>query len=50
MQIVFTTEDFLEIPIKNWSQWNLNPRPLNELSGHDMYMHIYIYTTNYIDR
>ena len=40
--MVFITEGFLEVAIESWSEWDLNPRPLNsvqtlqptELSGH----------------
>ena len=42
MQMVFTTEKFLEGDTKSWAEWDLNPQPLNslqtlkltELSGH----------------
>ena len=27
--MVFTTEGFLEVAIGSWSEWYLNPRPLN---------------------
>ena len=27
--MVFTTEGFLEVAIETWSEWDLNPRPLN---------------------
>ena len=27
--MVFTTEGLFEIAIKGWSEWDLNPRPLN---------------------
>ena len=48
MQIVFTTEELLEVAIETWSELGLNPQPVNsvqtlkltELSGH--YMHLYI--------
>ena len=41
--MVFTTEEFLAGAIESWSEWNLNPWPLNfvqmlkptELSGHE---------------
>ena len=56
--MVFTTEEFLVVAIESWSEWNLNPRPLNsvqtpkptELSGHHVYIytHIYIYIFIYI--
>ena len=60
--MVFTTEEFLVVAIESWSEWNLNPRPLNsvqtpkptELSGHHVYIYthiyIYIYIYIYIDR
>ena len=32
MQIVFTNEQFLEVAIESsWSEWDLNPRPLNSV-------------------
>ena len=27
--MVFTTVVFLEVAIESWSEWDLNPRPLN---------------------
>ena len=36
MQMVFTTENFLEVAVEIWSEWDLNPRSLNSI-------HIYIY-------
>ena len=41
--MVFTTEELLEVAIKNWPEWDLNPRLLTsvqtlqptELSGHE---------------
>ena len=29
--MVFTTEGFLEVAIESWSEWDLNPRPLNSV-------------------
>ena len=29
--MVFTTEGFLEVAIGSWSEWVLNPRPLNSV-------------------
>ena len=51
MQMVYTTEPFLEVAIEGWSEWDLNPQPLNsvqtlkptELTGHYIYINIYIY-------
>ena len=48
MQMVLTTEEFLEVVIESWSEWDLNPQPLNfvqtlkltELSGHYIYINI----------
>ena len=42
LQFVFTTEKFLEVAIEGWSEWDLNPQPMNsdwmlkqtELSGY----------------
>ena len=59
MQMVFTTKEFLEVAIERWSEWDLNPRPLNsvqtlrptELSGHHyIYKYKYIYIYIYIER
>ena len=48
MQMLFTTEVFLEVAIESWSEWDLNPQPVNfvqtlkptELSGHYIYIYI----------
>ena len=37
--MVFTTEGFLEVAIESWSEWDLNPRPLNSVP----FIYIYIY-------
>ena len=29
MEMVFTTEEFLDVAIEYWSEWDLNPLPLN---------------------
>ena len=29
--MVFTTEEFFEVAIANWPEWDLNPRPLNSV-------------------
>ena len=29
--MVFTTEGLLEAAIGSWSEWDLNPRPLNSI-------------------
>ena len=29
--VVFTTEEFLEVAIESWPEWDLNPRPLNSV-------------------
>ena len=29
--VVFTTEGFSEVAIESWSEWDLNPRPLNSV-------------------
>ena len=50
MQIVFITEEFLEVAIESWSEWDLSPRPLNSIqtlkpsdfSGHHIYKFISI--------
>ena len=50
--MVFTPEVFLEVAVESWSEWDLNPRPLNsvqmlkstELSVHYKHKYIYIYT------
>ena len=47
MQMMFTTEEFLEVAIERWPEWDLNPRPLNsvqtlhptEPSGHEFNSH-----------
>ena len=31
MQVMFTTEEFLEVAIERLSKWDLNPRPLNSV-------------------
>ena len=51
--MVFTTEEFLEVPTESWPELDLNPQPLNsiqtlkptELSGHiyKYIQHTYIY-------
>ena len=61
--MVFTTERFVEVALESWSEWDLNPRPLNSvqmlynrLRSHAMsstcthcYMiHMYIYIYIYI--
>ena len=28
---IYTTEAFFEVAIKSWSEWDLNPRPLNSV-------------------
>ena len=28
---VFTTEEFFEVAIESWPEWDLNPRPLNSV-------------------
>ena len=56
LQIMFTTEEFLQVAIESWSEWNLNPRPMNsvhtlnptELIRHYLYIYIYIYIFIYI--
>ena len=27
--MAFTNEEFLEVPIESWSEWDLNPQPQN---------------------
>ena len=27
--MVFITEGFFEVAVESWSEWDLNPRPLN---------------------
>ena len=29
--MVFTTEEFLEVTIESWSEWDLNPQPTNSV-------------------
>ena len=29
--MVFATEEFFEIAIESWFEWDLNPRPLNSV-------------------
>ena len=29
--MIFTTEDFLEVALESWSEWDLNPRTLNSV-------------------
>ena len=29
--MVFTTEGLFEVAIESWSEWDLNPRPLNSV-------------------
>ena len=29
--MVFTTEEFLEVAVESWPEWDLNPRPLNSV-------------------
>ena len=29
--MVFITEGFFEVAVENWSEWDLNPRPLNSV-------------------
>ena len=51
MQIVFTTEEFLDVAAESRPEWGLNPQPLNsvqtlkatELSDRPLYICIYIY-------
>ena len=31
MRIVFTTEEFSEVAIESWPEWNLNPVPLSSV-------------------
>ena len=31
MYVVFTTEDLFEVATESWSEWDLNPRPLNSV-------------------
>ena len=31
--MVFTTEEFLEVAIESWPEWDLNPRPLNSVQN-----------------
>ena len=41
MQMMFNIEEFLEVAIESWSEWDLNPQSLNSvltlrLSYHDI--------------
>ena len=55
MQMVFTTEQFLEVVTESQTEWDLNPRPLNsvqtlkltELSGQYIYIYIHIVIYGY---
>ena len=29
--MVFITEEFFEVAIESWPEWDLNPRPLNSV-------------------
>ena len=29
--MVFRTEEFLEVAMESWPEWDLNPRPLNSV-------------------
>ena len=29
--MLFTTEQFLEVAIESWPEWDLNPRPLSSV-------------------
>ena len=29
--VVFTTDEFFEVAIESWSEWDLNPRPLSSV-------------------
>ena len=33
--MIFTTEGLFEIAIESWPDWDMNPRPPTELSGHE---------------
>ena len=56
LQIVFITEEFLEVAIESWSEWTMIPQQLNsfhtlnptELSGHYIYIYMYIMYIIYI--
>ena len=53
MQMVFTTEEFLEVTIESWSEWDLNSQRLNsvytlKLTDLPLYIYIYIYIYMYI--
>ena len=43
MQMVLNTEEFLEVALESWSEWDLNPRPLNSVQTLKLYIHIYMY-------
>ena len=49
MLMVFATEELLEVAIENWSEWDLNPQPLNSVQMVNLtyqaiiYIYIYIY-------
>ena len=36
--MVFTTEGLFEIAIDSWSEWDLNPRPLNSIQTLSLYI------------
>ena len=51
MQMAFTTDEFLELAIESWSEWHLNPQPLNfvqTLKPTDINTNIYMYICIYI--
>ena len=49
--MVFTTEGFLEVAIESWTEWDMNPRPLNSVQalycGQNVVLLIFIYFSLY---
>ena len=46
--MVFTTVGLFEVAIESWSEWDLNPRPLNSVQTLSLSLCLYIYTYNSI--
>ena len=48
MQMVFTNDEFLEVAIERWSEWDLNPRPLNSVQWLKPTVSLYTYISIYL--
>ena len=44
-----TTGEFIEVAIANWSEWDLNPRPLNSVEYH-MHQIIPLHSRDYLKK